>query len=140
MKGLLRLLAVIGIVSGGLWGYITYYMNTGVIEELEQHPQGQRATETLLLTLPSGRRIPVNYLEEGTTVFVAADGTWWRQFRGQGAPVTVLIRGEIHTGVGRVVQDEPDYVAAVFARLRPDVPDWLPGWLDGKLVVIVLDD
>lgn len=139
MQGLLRLTAVILIVAAGLWVYVTWYMNSGVIEELELHPQGQRATETLLLALPSGRRIPVNYLQDGATLYVAADGPWWRAFRGDGAPVTVLIRGETRTGTGRAVLDDPARVAAVFERLRPDVPEWLPAWLDGTLVVITLD-
>jgi len=140
MQGILRLAAFILILSAGLWAYVNWYMNGGVIEELETHPEGQRATETLLLTLPSGRRIPVNYLEDGKTVFVAADGTWWRQFHGEGARVELLIRGETRSGTARVVLDDPGYVAEVFARLRPDVPDWLPAWLDGKLVVITLED
>ena len=139
MQGILRLAAFILILSAGLWAYVNWYMNRGVIDEIETHPEGQRAKETLLLTLPSGRRIPVNYLEDGKTVFVAADGPWWRQFRGEGARVLLLIRGETHEGTARVVLDDPDYVAEVFARLRPDVPDWLPIWLDGKLVVITLD-
>jgi len=137
MQGLLRLIAVILIVSIGLWTYVTWYMNRGVILELEQHPQGQRATETLLLTLPSGRRIPVNYLEDGSTVYVAADGPWWRQFR-ESAEIEVFIRGKLPTGTAQVVLDDPVRVAEVFARLRPDVPDWLPGLLDARLVVITL--
>ena len=35
MKGLLRFLAVILILMVGVWGYVTYYMNRGAIEELE---------------------------------------------------------------------------------------------------------
>ena len=140
MQGILRLAAVVVIVAVGLWAYVTWYMNRGVIEELEQHPEGQRATETLLLTLPSGRVIPVNYLEDGARVYVAADGPWWRQFRGDGAPAVLLIRGETRKGTGRVILDDPDYVAEVFERLRPDVPEWLPTWLDGRLIVITLPD
>lgn len=139
MQGILRLVGVVLVVAVGLWVYVTWYMNQGVIEELERHPEGQRATETLLLTLPAGRRIPVNYLEDGATVYVAADGPWWRQFRGDGAETVLLIRGETRRGRGRVVLDDPDFVADVFARLRPNVPDWLPRWLDGKLVVITLN-
>jgi hypothetical protein len=32
----------------------------------------------LLLTMPDGRQIPVNYLREGNLVFAGADGRWWR--------------------------------------------------------------
>lgn len=34
--------------------------------------------------------------------------------------------------------DDPEYTAAVFARLRPKTPKWLPSWLNGKLVIITV--
>ena len=40
--------------------------------------------------------------------------------------------------LGHAVLDDPQFVAEVFARLRPKVPGWLPAWLNGKLVVIEL--
>jgi hypothetical protein len=37
------------------------------------------------------------------------------------------------------VLDDPEYTRDVFERLRPDVPAWLPSWLDAYLVVIDID-
>jgi len=82
---------------------------------------------------------PVNYLREGNLVFAGADGRWWREFREGNVPVTVEIRGEVFSGKASVVLDDPDYTRDVFKRLRPNVPKWLPLWLDAYLVVIELD-
>ena len=51
----------------------------------------------------------------------------------------VLIRGETHSGRARVVRDDAEFKRDVFQRLRPDVPKWLPKWLNAELVVIDLD-
>lgn len=122
--------------------YITYMLtvgNAGVIEDLRENPQGERAQRAMLLTLADGTIYPVNYLREGDVVFMGVDGRWWRGFRGEGAPVTLLIQGETLTGRAQVVLDDPAYTADVFSRLRPTAPAWLPDWLNGKLVVIRLD-
>ncbi len=74
----------------------------------------------MLLTLPSGRRIPVNYLREHSMVYAAADGTWWVELIGDGLPVTLLVRGETLRGTARAVLDDPAYTQEVFKRLRPD--------------------
>ena len=34
--------------------------------------------------------------------------------------------------------DDAEYTRAVFQRLRPNVPKWLPDWLDAYLIVIDL--
>ena len=52
----------------------------------------------------------------------------------------MIIRGLEFRGHGRVVLDDPTYVEDVFSRLRPTVPEWLPDWLNGKLVVITLTE
>ena len=132
-------IAVVALLYGALRLYSTFVMNVNVVEELQSNPQGERAGIVMLLTLPDGRRLPVNYIREGNTVFVGADGSWWRLFGDSGAPVTVLIRGETLTGLAQAVLDDPDYTHEVFGRLRPTVPDWLPDWLNGKLIVITLD-
>ena len=87
----------------------------------------------MLIILPSGRTLPVNYLREGDTVYAAADGRWWRELRGEGAPVELLLRGEKRAGLGRVIEDDPDHRSAVFDRLRPSAPK-----LFGTLVQIEL--
>jgi hypothetical protein len=94
--------------------------NPRVTEALQQDPDGERAGIVMLLTLPSGRSLPVNYLREGGLVFAAADGRWWHEFDGGAAPVSVWIRGEALQGSARAVRDDPEYVADVFSRLRPN--------------------
>ena len=132
--------ALVGLVFLGLLAYALLFGNPRVVREIQNDPQGKRAGIVMLLGLPNGRTLPVNYRREGSQVFVGADGPWWRAVRDGNAPVTVTIRGETLTGRARVVFDDPDYKRSVFARLRPDVPEWLPAWMDAHLVVIDLDD
>ena len=99
-------------------------MNRGVIRELREDPNGERAQKVMLITLPSGKEIPVNYLRDGDRVYAGADFPWWRELEGPGAEVTVLIRGETLRGRGRAVKDDPELRASVFARLRPSAPSF----------------
>lgn len=136
------ILIILGILAAALLAFRAYFMligNPRVAAELRDNPQGERAGIVMLLELPDGRELPVNYLREGNQVFVGVDGRWWRLLREGNAPVTMLIRGETLTGKARVVFDDPTYKRAVFDRLRPTAPKWLPEWLDGHLVVIDLD-
>ena len=137
---LLLIAALVGLVFLGLLAYALLLGNPRVVREIQDDPQGERAGIVMLLRLPNGRTLPVNYLREGSEVFVGADGPWWRAVRDGNAPVTVTIRGETLTGRARVVFDDPAYKRSVFERLRPDVPGWLPAWLDAHLVVIDLDE
>lgn len=118
------------LVAGGVLlvlvvGYLAYaalIANPRVERELREEPNGERARRVMLITLPSGRTIPVNYLREENVVYAGADGRWWRELRGQGSQVRLLVRGEILTGRARAVEDEPERRAAVFDRLRPTAP------------------
>ena len=74
--------------------------NPRVVAELRDDPQGERAGIVMLLGLPDGRELPVNYLREGNQVFAGADGRWWRPLRDGNAPVRLLIRGETFDGQG----------------------------------------
>ncbi|MDG1114558.1 MAG: hypothetical protein P8N63_12390 [Pseudomonadales bacterium] len=114
------------------------HVNAAVAETLRLEPQSARAARTMLITLADGREFPVNYLRDGDLVFMGIDGRWWRAFQNAGQPVTMLIQGETLTGHARVILDDPALVEAVFARLRPTVPEWLPDALNGKLVAIRL--
>ena len=114
-------------------------VNRRVMDEIAADPQGERSGIVMALTLPDGRTLPVNYRREGDYVYAGADGRWWRTLRDGNAPVTILIQGETLTGRARVVFDDPEFKAAVFSRLRPNVPSWLPSWLDAHLIVIDLD-
>jgi hypothetical protein len=124
--------AVVLVVS-----YLTYaalIANPRVARELREEPGGERARRVMLLTLPSGRTLPVNYLREGNVVYAGADGRWWRELRGRGARVQLLVRGETLNGQARAIEDDPDHRAAVFGRLRPTAP-----MFTGTLVQIDLD-
>ena len=113
--------------------------NPRVVKEITDNPQGERAGIVMLLTLPDGRALPVNYLLEGDRVYAGADGRWWRSLRDGDAPVTVLIRDRTFQGRAHVVFDDAEFKADVFSRLRPTVPTWLPDWLNAHLVVIDLE-
>ncbi len=131
-------LGLLALAFIGLRLFSSLVNNPRVAEEVSTNPQGERAAIVMLLTFPDGRELPLNYLREGNRVFAGADGRWWRAFRDGNVPVTMLIRGETLTGRARVVLDDPEYRRAVFKRLRPNVPKWLPDWLDAHLVVIEL--
>ncbi|MXY51286.1 MAG: hypothetical protein F4Y86_01970 [Gammaproteobacteria bacterium] len=123
----------------GLRVYFALVANERIARELRETPDGERAELVMLLGFPDGRELPVNYLREGKQVFVGADGRWWRAFREGDVPVKVLIKGEEYSGRARTVMDDPEYTRDVFVRLRPNVPKWLPDWLNAYLVVIDLE-
>ncbi len=136
-KWVVGLILVLGL--GGLaLKWRGAHVNAAVAETLRLEPQSARAARTMLITLADGREFPVNYLRDGDLVFMGIDGRWWRAFQNAGQPVTMLIQGETLTGHARVILDDPALVEAVFARLRPTVPEWLPDALNGKLVAIRL--
>lgn len=110
-------------------------MNPRVERELREDPNGERARKVMLITLPSGRTIPVNYLREGNRVYAGADGGWWKELRGEGGRGRVFVRGETLHGHMRAVEDDPEWRKDVFSRLRPSA---LPG--SGTLVVVELDE
>lgn len=138
LKYLVVLLTILGVLLGAYVVYSVQVVNPRVVAELVAEPDGPRAARVMLLTIPNERVIPVNYLREGSLVFVGADGPWWRDFLSGDVPVQMFIRGDDLHGVANVVDDDPDYTKKIFARLRPDVPDWLPSWANAKLVVITL--
>ena len=141
------LLISLGVVVGGTvlfyLGGLAYYslvVNDRVTKELTEYPHGERADIVMLMTFPDGQQLPMNYLREGNQVFAGADGRWWRAFREGDVPVTLLVKGEELSGKARVVLDDPAYTKDVFARLRPNVPKWLPDWLNAHLIVIDLEE
>ena len=124
-------------------GYLVLIQNDAnelVSEEVRENPSGETARKTMLLTLGDGRIYPVNFLKESNRVYIGIDGRWWREFAEEPQYVRMFIRGENYSGYARAVIDDPEYKANVFSRLRPTVPKWLPDLLNGKLVVITLED
>ena len=128
----------IALLAGGFVLFGVLIANPRVIEELRSSPHGDRARKVMLLTLPSGRTIPVNYLREGEFVYAGADGRWWRELRGDGVEVVLEVMGETFRGHARAVEDDPEHTRDIFSRLRPTVPSWLPDWLNAVLVEIRL--
>ena len=131
----------VGVLILALAGYVIYQVkvrNPEVARELRAEPNGARAARVMLMTIDDRKTIPVNYLRDGNEVFVGADGPWWREMRDQGQPVTLLIKGEKFAGRAQAISGRPNYTKEVFKRLRPDVPGWLPDWLNGVLVVVEL--
>ena len=108
--------------------------NPKVERELVENPQGERARKVMLLTLPSGRKIPVNFLRENGRVYAGADGWWWKALRDGPHDVKVFVQGESLAGRATAVLDQPDFKKDVFSRLRPSA---IPG--TGTLVEILLD-
>ena len=140
---LISVAVVVGIAVLFYLGGLAYYslvVNDRVTKELTDHPNGERANIVMLMTLPDGRQIPMNYQREGNQVFAGADGRWWRALRAGDVPVTLLIKGEELNGEARVILDDPAYTDDVFKRLRPNVPKWLPDWLNANLIVIDLEE
>ncbi len=138
MKWFIGIVLALSVLVVGYLVRQTYVVNPRAVVELRDHPTGELARQAALITLPDGRTLPVNYLHEADTVYLGADGGWWRQLRG-GTAVTLLIRGETLTGRANPIENDQPYTDEVFARLRPNAPAWLPHWLNGVLVVISLD-
>ena len=139
MRVALIVLATLTLLIVGYGVYVTSIGNSGVVAELKQNPMGERAERAMLLTFPDGKTIPVNYLREDNRVYAGADGAWWRAFDGEGAAVTLLIQGEALTGHATVELRDQKFIDDVFSRLRPTVPEWLPDWANGKLVIVDLN-
>ncbi len=108
--------------------------NPKVEQELVDDPEGERARKVMLLTLPSGRKIPVNFLRENGRVYAGADGWWWKELRDGPHHVSVLVQGETLAGRASAIEGQPEYKKDVFSRLRPSA---IPG--TGTLVEILLD-
>jgi hypothetical protein len=122
------------VLALGYWLYMSQIANPRVVRELIEHPDGERAGRVMLVTLPSGRRIPVNYFRADPFVYAAADGSWWKELVGVGSAVTLVVRGETLAGVARAVVDDPGYSQRIFKELRPNA---IEGF--GTLIEIRLD-
>lgn len=92
-------------------------MNSAVVALLRSPRWGAPLARSLTLVTYTGRRsgrvvrTPVGYRRTATglTVVVGMPGakTWWRNFTGEGAPLTVHLEGVARPGHG-VVRHQPD--------------------------------
>jgi len=128
-------IAAFALLVLGYWIYAVQIANPRVERELIENPNGERAARVMLLTLPSGRRIPVNFYREEDMVYAGADGSWWKELVGNGFPVSVLVRGETLQGTARTVLDDPVYTKQIFEKLRPNA---IEGF--GRLVEIRIEN
>jgi hypothetical protein len=128
LKWVLVGVAVLVVLFVGYWMYQIRVTNPRVTDSLRTDPNGPTAARVMLITLPSGRTIPVNYLREGDMVYAGADGRWWRELV-TASPVTLLICGETLHGIARAVRDDPAHTEDVFKRLRPTSYKWIGGVL-----------
>ena len=79
-----------------------------ITRPLLRSPAHSVLSDRLLLLTFTGRKtgrrytIPMNYTERGDTIVLVPQAperkTWWRNLRGEGAPVRVRLRGEDRTG------------------------------------------
>ena len=127
--------AVALLLLAAVLTYSAWIANPRVARELRERPDGERAKKVMLLKLPSGREIPVNYLEKDGNVYAASDGAWWMELRGEGGRVTLRVQGRELEGRARAIRDDPDLRSRIFDELRPTAPK-----LFGVLVEVTLDE
>jgi deazaflavin-dependent oxidoreductase (nitroreductase family) len=101
------------------------WYNSLIAALLRSPLHGALSGSFMLLTV-TGRKTgrayttPVNFGQAGDTLtcFSKRDRTWWRNLR-EGAPVTVLLRGQERRGLGAVAETDE---ATRSARLRQIYP------------------
>jgi hypothetical protein len=121
----LGILLLLGLLFLAVYLNQTYFANPRVIRELKENPDGERADLVMLVTLPSGRNLPVNYLRKDNKVYAGADGSWWRELRGSGAPVTLYIKGQEYVAKGQAIEHDEALTDRIFTELRPTAPKWV---------------
>jgi len=73
MKLVLTSIVTLTVLIAGYLSFVAVFANPRVERELREQPDSERARKVMLITLPSGKSIPVNYLREGNVVY--AGGT-----------------------------------------------------------------
>ena len=78
---------------------------------------------------------PVNYVRDGDCLLTTSyrTRTWWRNLRGE-APVSLRLQGHEVKATGRVIEDEPAVVEALFAylSLKPSLAKYFKVGLDAN--------
>jgi hypothetical protein len=116
--------------SRGRWGLFNRTVNE-VMRPVLRSPLHPLLSKRVALITVTGRKsgrqftIPVGYRQAGNTIQIEVgwpeQKLWWRNLRGEGAPVRVRIRGREHAGHAVAHGDERTGVT-VEVDLRPDGP------------------
>ena len=105
--------------------YQTYITNPRVVRELLDNPQGKTAARVMLVNLPSGKMLPVNYLYKHEKYWVGADGGWWRELREPGVSLSIIVKGKTIIAQGIAIEDDQQLTDEIFTELRPSAPRWV---------------
>ena len=128
----MKKLKIFGFIAGSLLVlavgfalYQTYVTNPGIVQELQDNPQGKTAGRVMLVQLPSGKMLPVNYLFKHDKYWAGADGRWWRELRKPGADLSIIVRGETIKVHSIAIEDDLQLTDEIFTELRPTAPRWV---------------
>jgi hypothetical protein len=113
---------VIGLVVAVIAAAGLYYRQAGVGPVPPAGGHGATANDVMQIVLESGGSFSVNYLVEDGIVWAATDAPWWKDLRGDGDGVTVVLDGEPLYGRARAVEDDEALRSRLLARLRPNAP------------------
>ena len=117
--------AALAILVLGYALYQTYIVNPGIINELRDNPHGETAARVMLINLPSGKMLPVNYVHAREKYWAGADGSWWRELREPGLNLSIVVRGETIKVRGIAIEDNRQLTREIFSELRPTAPEWV---------------
>jgi hypothetical protein len=120
MKAFVIALVVAVVAAAGV-----YYRQASVVRA----PQN----DVMQIILESGQTVSVPYLVEDGIVWAAADAPWWKDLRGDGDGVTVVLDGEAIYGRARAVEDDEALRSRMLARLRPNASSSLGVLIEVKL-------
>lgn len=113
------------IAISGFAVYQVYFVNPKIVRELIENPEGKTAARVMLIDFPSGKRLPVNYLEKDDAFWAGADGPWWREFREPGLNISIFVKGASVNTHGVAIENDEQLTKKIFAELRPTAPDWV---------------
>lgn len=109
---------------GGPLGKLVGVFNAGAMSLTELPAVGALVSRYITRVSYTGRKsgrtftLPVGYRRTGDTVTIRVElpdqKTWWRNFSGDGAPMTIRLDGADHAGRGVARRDERGRVAVTF--------------------------
>ena len=112
-------------LAGPIYTLVTQRIINPIMRVFLRRGIGSKTLMTLRFT---GRKtgkvyeFPVGYMQRGQTVYVYSPFSWWRNLR-DGAPVTVVIKGQALTGRADVTTDTDEIAKGLDAYLRHNPGD-----------------